>query len=54
LIAFNASLVAMMDKTTSSLFNGSISNQTDWASSDLSIRDRRFTFGVVEKSLSFA
>uniref|UniRef100_A0A0K0DPP4 MFS domain-containing protein n=1 Tax=Angiostrongylus cantonensis TaxID=6313 RepID=A0A0K0DPP4_ANGCA len=54
LIAFNATFVAMMDKTTSPLYNGSVSNQTDWASSDLPIRDRRFTFGVVEKSLSFA
>lgn len=54
LIAFNANFVAMMDKTTSPLNNGSSSNETDWASSDLSIGDRRLSFGVTEKSLSFA
>ncbi|VDO22919.1 unnamed protein product [Haemonchus placei] len=54
LIAFNATFVAIMDKTTSPLYNGSISADIDWASSSLPIRDRRLSFGVLEKSLSFA
>ncbi|PIO60501.1 transporter, major facilitator family protein, partial [Teladorsagia circumcincta] len=43
-----------MDKKTSPLYNGSISEEIDWASSDLPIGDRRFSYGVLEKSLSFA
>ncbi|WKX98467.1 hypothetical protein Q1695_013836 [Nippostrongylus brasiliensis] len=54
LIAFNASFVAIMDKTTSPLYNGSLSDEIDWASSELAIWDRRLSFGVLEKSLSFA
>ncbi|KIH45026.1 transporter, major facilitator family protein [Ancylostoma duodenale] len=44
----------MMDKTTSPLYNGSITADIDWASSELSIGDRRLSFGVMEKSLTFA
>ncbi|KAL6727963.1 hypothetical protein Aduo_009791 [Ancylostoma duodenale] len=54
LIAYNATFVAMMDKTTSPLYNGSITADIDWASSELSIGDRRLSFGVMEKSLTFA
>ncbi|KIH50565.1 hypothetical protein ANCDUO_19356 [Ancylostoma duodenale] len=44
----------MMDKTTSPLYNGSTTADIDWASSELSIGDRRLSFGVMEKSLTFA
>ncbi|KAK6741581.1 hypothetical protein RB195_009446 [Necator americanus] len=54
LIAFNATFVAMMDKTTSPLYNGSITDDIDWQSSELSIGDRRLSFDVMEKSLTFA
>uniref|UniRef100_A0A1I7XSM1 MFS domain-containing protein n=1 Tax=Heterorhabditis bacteriophora TaxID=37862 RepID=A0A1I7XSM1_HETBA len=54
LIAYNATFVPMMDKTTSPLYNGTISSDIDWASDNLAISDRRFSFGFLEKSLSFA
>ncbi|RCN30910.1 transporter, major facilitator family protein [Ancylostoma caninum] len=54
LIAYNATFVAMLDKTTSPLYNGSTTAEIDWASSELSIGDRRLSFGVMEKSLTFA
>lgn len=54
LIAYNATFVAMMDKKTSPLYNGSITADIDWASSELPIGDRRLSFGVMEKSLTFA
>ncbi|XGW16395.1 hypothetical protein V3C99_001677 [Haemonchus contortus] len=54
LIAFNASFVAMQDKTTSPLFNGSLTDDINWSSSALPIGDRRFSFSFLQKSLNFA
>lgn len=55
-IAYNASFVSMMDKKSSPLFNGTnlYDPSVDWASSDLSIGDRRYSYGYIEKSLSFS
>ncbi|VDN39113.1 unnamed protein product, partial [Cylicostephanus goldi] len=43
-----------MDKKTSPLYNGTISPDIDWASSELPIGQRRLSYGVLEKSLTFA
>ncbi|CAJ0942685.1 unnamed protein product, partial [Mesorhabditis belari] len=57
-IAYNATFVVMMDITSSPLYHGNLTfqeiEQIDWASSDLSMSDRRFRYDMLQKGLSFA